>query len=65
MTAIEKMIDEDGHHYFCPEDELPLNTLGQAVYELQFVCRGVAVVSRTPGGLVVHRIFSRKDINGL
>jgi hypothetical protein len=33
--------------------------LADTVYELQIFYKGIATVSRTPGGLVIHKIVAR------
>ena len=76
MWAVRKEIDQmlrdnKTHVFYRTTQEgsldkpgLLADDIGDVVYQLQMIYHGRAVVSRTPGGLVVHRIVSREPING-
>lgn len=60
VTGVETMRREDKPYFFARIKHVNIET----ILVLQAIYKGYGVVSRTPGGIVLHRIFSRPRING-
>lgn len=60
VAGVEMMRQEDKPYFFARIKDVNVDS----IIVLQVMYKGYAVVSRTPGGIVLHRIFSRPRING-
>jgi hypothetical protein len=60
VAGVETMRREDKPYFFARIKDVNVET----ILVLQALYKGYGVVSRTPGGIVLHRIFSRPRING-
>lgn len=60
VAGVERMRREDKPYFFARIKDVNIDS----IIVLQVMYKGYAVVSRTPGGIVLHRIFSRPRING-
>ena len=54
IGGVEAMRNENKRSFFAPIKDVNIET----ILTLQAMYKGYAVVSRTPGGIVVHRIKS-------
>lgn len=59
MQAIQKEFEGKTRLFVPCGPKLRLEHLGEIVYQLQVIYHGIATVSRTPGGLVIHRLLSQ------
>jgi hypothetical protein len=61
VAGVETMRREGKRYFFARLQNVSVESL----VILQDMYRGYGVVSRTPGGIVIHRLFSQPKVNGL
>jgi hypothetical protein len=60
VAGVETMRREEKPYFFARIKDVTIESL----LILQVMYKGFGVVSRTPGGIVIHRLFSRPRVNG-
>jgi hypothetical protein len=60
VAGVETMRREGKPYFFARIKDVNV----ESIVVLQVMYKGFGVVSRTPGGIVIHRLFSRPRVNG-